>query len=161
MPRQFQVAADGVCQLSSGCVDNEAMSSASPAGVDKTRHLHRCGTNFGQAVGDAPTDKEEVVYRAATGATVRAFRALLEETGTTTSVTYDLKKYNDANPTGVSILSGVVTITNATADRAAQSGGIATPTLVAGDVLTIFQDMTTNTGAAGPWAEIEVDEPAT
>lgn len=159
MPRALQVLAGGALTLPSACVDDESANALLPLGVTKTRHLHRAGTNFGQLVGDAPTTREMIVYHCAAPATVKNFRALLEETGTSTGVTYDLKKYNDANPTGLSIIASVVSITHATGDRVAGAGAISTPALEAGDVLTIVQTMTTNTGAAGPWAEVEVDEP--
>lgn len=159
MPRALQILAGGALQLPTACVDDESVNASLPLGVTKTRHLHRAGTNFGQLIGDAPTTREVIVYHCSAPATVKNFRALLEETGTSTGVTYNLKKYNDANPSGLSIISSPISITDATADRAASAAAITSPSLEAGDVLSIVQTMTTNTGAAGPWAEVEVDEP--
>lgn len=160
MPRQLQIQPGGAIVLPTACVDDEAADSSRPLGVTKTRHLFKRGTNFGQLVGDAPTTREMIVHYCAAAGTLRNFRALLEETGTNTLVEYDLKKYNAGNPNGVSVLSGVIAITHGTADRTAVAGTINAATTAAGDVIAILQTMTNNTGAAGPWAEVEVDESA-
>lgn len=160
MPRQFQIQPGGAIVLPSACVDDEAANSSRPLGVNKTRHLHIRGTNFGFESTGTPTTKEFIVHRCAAAGTLRNFRTLLEETGSSTDIDYDLIKYNDANPSGVSVLSAVVNITHATADRTATAGTISTPTTAAGDLLAIQQTVTSATGAAGPWAEVEIDEEA-
>jgi hypothetical protein len=55
-------------------------------------------------------------------------------------------------------LSGVVTITNATADRAVQAGTLSTTTFAADDVLSIAMAVSSSTGAQGPFAFIELEE---
>lgn len=145
-------------QAPSGSIGDDALNANSPAGVTKTRHLHIKGTSFGLAIGATPVTGEYQIHRAAAAGTIRNFRAVEEETGTSSSIAYDLKKYNDANPGGVTVLSSTVTITHATADRAAQAGTISAAPYVAGDIFTISMAVSSSTGATGPWAEAEFDE---
>lgn len=147
-------------QPPSGTVGDDAMNANSPAGVTKTRHLHSKGTSFGLAIGATPVTGEFQIYRAKAAGTIRNFVAELEETGSSSSIAFDLKKYNDANPTGVSVLSSAVTITNATADRSGQAGTISSATYSVGDIFTISMTVSSSTGATGPWADAEFDEPA-
>lgn len=154
MARQLQILPGGALTLPSACVDDEAASASSPLAVTKTRHIHRVGTGFGFLIGDAPTTKEVIVYRAKAAATVRNFLALLNDSGTSTSITFDLKK------NGATILSGAVSVVDGTGDRTAVAGTIANATLAAGDVLSVLMTVSSATGAQGPWAELEIDEPA-
>jgi len=66
-------------------------------------------------------------------------------------VTFDLKK------NGSSVLSSVVTVTNATSDRAVVAGTITTSTIAIGDVISIELAVSSSTGMQGPfaWAVIE------
>lgn len=134
-------------------VSGEAIKDDADIRVSQTRHLHKPGTNFGFAIGGTPTAKEEIVYVAKGAALVRNFAALLNDTGTTTSVTFDLKK------NGTTILSSVITITHSETDKVAYVATlVSSPTaLVAGDILSVELAQTDNTGAQGPfaWAEIE------
>jgi hypothetical protein len=157
MARQFQMQPGGAIVLPTSCVDDEAADANRPLGVSKTRHLLSRGTNFGQLIGDTPTTREMIVHRAKGAETLVNFLAVLEESGTSTNISYDLKKYNDANPSGVSLLSSAVNIVHGTGDRIAVAGTINSPTLAAGDIVTILQTVTSATGASGAWAEVEVD----
>lgn len=147
----------GTLQLDAGSVTNEHISSSASNIIDsdKLQHLHKAGTHFDLAIGGTPAAREEIVYvcEAAT-ATVRGFHCLLNVDGSSTSVTFDLKK------NGSSILSSVVTITNTTGDRAVQDGTISNAALVAGDVLSIALAVSSSTGASGPYAWVEIDENA-
>lgn len=145
----------GVLTMPSGIVENEHVSSTAAIDSDKLQHLHKVGTNFDLAIGGTPAAREEIVYVCeAAAATVRGFHALLNDTGTSTSVTFDLEK------NGSSILSSVITITHADADRAVLDGTISNTALVAGDVLSITLAQTSTTGAQGPFAWVEIDEAA-
>lgn len=145
----------GILTYPSGQITNEHVSSSAAIDSDKLQHLHKAYTNFALAIGGTPAAREEIVYvcEAAT-ATVRGFHCLLNVDGSSTSVTFDLKK------NGSSILSGVVTITDSTGNRAVQDGTISNAALVAGDVLSIQLAVSSSTGASGPFAWAEIDETA-
>lgn len=145
----------GTLQLDSGSVTNEHVAGSTDIDSDKLQHLHKVGTNFDLAIGGTPAAREEIVYvcEAAT-ATVRGFHALLNDTGTNTDVTFDLKK------NGTTILSGAVQIVHGDADKSIHDGTISSPSLVAGDILSIQLAVSSSTGAQGPFAWAEVDENA-
>ena len=132
-------------------ISNDAISATTLVDNDKLQHLYKIFTNFDLAVTGTPVARHEIVYVADKAGTIRNFNALCYDTGTSASVTFDLKK------NGTSILSSVVTITNATSDRAVVAGTISTATLAIGDVLTIELAVSSSTGMQGPfaWAVIE------
>jgi hypothetical protein len=125
---------------------------------DQVRHLHKAGTSFALAVGGTPATREEIIFTASTSGTVRAFKCLMEDTGTAASSTFDLKKYATGGSTGSSVLSAAVTVSNADTDNTPKSGTINSASFVAGDVFTILLTVSTSTGAAGPYAWAEFDE---
>jgi len=133
-------------------VTNESIASGAAIDADKMQHTYKPGTNFGFVIGGTPTTREEIVYVASQAGTVRGFAALLNETGTSSSITFDLKK------NGVTMLSSVVTITNATADRAVTAGTLSVTSFAADDVLSISMAVSSSTGAQGPFAFIELEE---
>jgi len=145
----------GTMQIASGEISNEHISGTAAIDSDKLQHLHKVGTHFALAIGGTPVAREEIVYvcKAAT-AVVRGFHGLLNVDGSSTSVTFDLKK------NGTTILTGVVTITDATGNRAVQDGTLSNGALVAGDVLSIQLAVSSATGAQGPYAWAEIDETA-
>lgn len=115
------------------------------------RHMFKPSTNFGFNVGDTPTAKEPPLYTASGPCTIVGFHGLVNESGSSASITMDLKK------NGVSILSAPIAITNATGDRVIVDGVLTSPTLVAGDVLSVALAVSSSTGMQGPfaWASIE------
>lgn len=159
MPRSFQVQPGGAVILPTACVDDESANAQLPLATNKTRHLHRVGTNFDLAVGATPASREEIVYRARTAAVLKMVEAVLEESGTSTAITVDCKVYNAANPTGVSLLSAPISLVHGTGDWTAVSGVIASANLAAGDIVTLATTVTSATGAAGLFAHAEIDEP--
>jgi hypothetical protein len=132
-------------------ISNDAISATTLLDNDKLQHLYKIFTNFDLAVTGTPVARHEIVCVVDKAGTIRNFNALCYDTGTSASVTFDLKK------NGVSVLSSVVTITNATSDRAVVAGTISTATLAIGDVLTIELAVSSSTGMQGPfaWAVIE------
>jgi hypothetical protein len=142
----------GTLTLDKGVVTNDSIADSAAVDADKMQHCYKPGTGFGFVIGGTPTTREEIVFVASQAGTVRGFGCLLNDTGTSTSITFDLKK------NGVSMLSAVVTITNATADRAVQAGAISTTTFAADDVLSIAMAVSSSTGAQGPFAFIELEE---
>lgn len=145
----------GTLVIDNGVISDAHVATSAAIDSDKLQHLHKKGTNFALAIGGTPAAREEIVYVCeAPTAVVRGFHALLNDTGTSTSVTFDLKK------NGTTMLSSVITITHSASDRAVSDGTLASTSLVAGDVLSIALAQTATTGAQGPYAWVEVDEAA-
>jgi len=144
----------GRLQMDAGQISDAHVNSAAGITVDKQHHAYMPGTSFGFVIGGTPTTREEIVHVAAAAGVIRSFSALLNDTGTNTSITFDLKK------NGVSVLSAVVTITHGQTDREIVAGTITTTTFAAGDVLSIAMTVTSSTGAQGPRAWAGISESA-
>ena len=142
----------GTFTLEAGTVVNESIASSAAIDADKMQHVYKPGTGFGFVIGGTPTTREEIVFVASQAGTIRGFGCLLNDTGTSANITFDLKK------NGTTMLSSVVTITNATADKAVQAGTLSTTTFAADDVLSIAMAVSSSTGAQGPFAFIELEE---
>lgn len=142
----------GVLTLDSGSILNDAISSAAAIDADKMQHFYKPGTCFGFAIGATPTTREEIVFVASQAGTVRAFNCLLNDTGTSTSITFDLKK------NGTTMLSAVETITHGDSDRSVQTPTLSVTTFAADDVISIAMAVSSSTGAQGPYAWIELEE---
>jgi len=143
---------NGTITLDAGTVTNDTISSAAAIDADKMQHVYSAGTGFGFVIGGTPTDREEIVYVAKQAGTIRGFHCLLNVDGSSTSITFDLKK------NGSSILTGVVTITDSTGNRAVQDGTLSSTTLAADDVLSIAMAVSSSTGAQGPYAWVDIEE---
>lgn len=144
----------GDIRLPAESVVNETVAAATKIDADKLQHLYKPGTSFGLAIGATPVAAERVVFTASGAAKIRAFHALLCETGTDTDVDFDLLV------NGVQVLSSVVTLTDADGDRAVSDGSLSSADLVAGDVVSIELAVTSTTGAQGPFAWVEIEENA-
>ncbi|NBW11006.1 MAG: hypothetical protein EBR82_23545 [Caulobacteraceae bacterium] len=144
----------GTLQVDAGAIGNQEISSSAAIDTSKMQHLYRRATGFGLAIGATPTTREEVVFVAETAGSVQQFAAMCNDSGTSASVTFDLKK------NGVSILSSVVTITHSTGDRVVVDGTLASTALAAGDVLSIALTVSSSTGMQGPFAWVTVKETA-
>ena len=142
----------GTLQLAAGQVEDQHVSVGTKLDSDKLQHVYRAGTNFNLAIGGTPVAREEIVFVCEVAGTIRGFAALCNDTGTAASVTFDLKK------NGSSILSAVVTITNATADRAVVDGVLSSTSVAVGDVLSIALAVSTSTGMQGPYAYVTIEE---
>lgn len=142
----------GTLQLAAGQVEDQHVSSATKVDADKLQHCYRAGTNFNTAIGGTPTTREEIVLVCDVAGTIRGFSCLCNDTGTAASVTFDLKK------NGTTVLSSVVTITNATADRAVIDGTLSVTTVAVGDILSIALTVSTSTGMQGPYAFVTIEE---
>lgn len=142
----------GNLTLDGGSVVNETIASGAAIDADKMQHVYKAGTNFGFAIGATPTTREEIVFVGSTTGTIRTFNALLNVDGSSTSITFDLKK------NGSSILTSVITITNSTGDRVVTSATISNTAVADGDVFSIAMTVSSSTGAQGPYAWMEVEE---
>jgi hypothetical protein len=142
----------GTIQLDAGSVEDQHISSGTRIDADKQQHLYRASTNFDLAIGATPVAREEIVFVCEVAGTIRQFAALCNDTGTAASVTFDLKK------NGTTVLSSVVTITNATGDKAVIDGTLSATTLAVGDVLSIALAVSSSTGMQGPFAYCTIEE---
>lgn len=142
----------GVLTLEAGSVSNETVATSAAIDADKMQHCYKPGTNFGFAIGATPTTREEIVFVASQAGTVRAFNCLLNDTGTSTSIAFDLKK------NGTTMLSAAETITHSDADKSVQTPSLSVTTFAADDVLSISMTVSSSTGAQGPYAWIELEE---
>lgn len=135
-----------------GSISDNHIASAASVSVDKLQHAYSKGTNFAQAIGATPATREEILFVALNSGVLRFFGALLYDTGTSTSVTFDLKK------NGTTVLTGVVTITHGTADHTIVEGTFASTSFVAGDVFSVAMTVSSSTGAQGPFAGVGYSE---
>lgn len=130
------------------------ISGTADIAAEAMRHSFVAGTNFATAIGGTPATREEIVYTASGAGVIKGVHALLNDTGTSTSVTVDAKK------NGTTVLSSVITITDSDADRETVDGVLSVTSFVAGDVLSLALTVTTSTGAQGPFAFITLQETA-
>lgn len=134
-------------------VPNAAIPLGDPIDSEKLEHRYKPGTDFGLAIGATPAAAHRIVFVADRSGTVRSVSALLNDTGTSTDVEFDLLK------NGVSMLSAPITITHSEDDREVLEGTLSgAGTFVAGDVLSLQLAVTSTTGAQGPYAWLDVDE---
>ena len=144
----------GTLTFNNGEVTNSSFSgnAADALDCDKVQQFMTKGTNFGFVIGGTPTTREEIVHVATYAGTIRGFHALLNDTGTSTSIAFDLKK------NGTTMLSSVITITHGTADKAVTDGTLSVTTFAADDVISISMTVTSSTGAQGPFAFVVLEE---
>lgn len=136
----------------SASIGDDAVSVNDPLGVTKVRHIRRVGSAFALAIGGTPSAYEQIVYVALTSGTVRNVGALCNDTGSSASITFDLKK------NGSSILTGAIAVTNATTDKATVAGSISSASYAAGDVFSMQLSTSSTTGMTGPYMFAEFDE---
>lgn len=139
--------------LDAGSVTNEMISSSTAIDNDKLQHYEQRGTNFGFVIGGTPTAREEIVFVAPAAGSVRTtgFHACLNDTGTSTDVTFDLKK------NGTTMLSGTINITHGDADKAVKDGTLSVTSFVADDIISISMAVVASTGAQGPYAWVDLE----
>jgi len=144
----------GTFNLSLGSVTNRHISNSAGDVIDtdKVQPYLSKGTNFALAIGGTPATREEIVYTCQGDGDIRGFHALCNDTGASSSMTFDLKK------NGTTCLSSVITITNATTDKATQDGTLSVTTFTTGDILSISLTVSSATGAQGPYAWVTLTE---
>lgn len=144
----------GQLNIGPGEVGDSEVASDADVAASKLEHRYKCGTNFDLAIGGTPVAREEIVFVAQVACTLKIFEAMLNDTGTSTDVDFDLKV------NGSSVLSSTVNITNSNSDREVVEGTISSTALSAGDVVSIELATTSTTGAQGPFAWVTIDESA-
>lgn len=143
----------GTLTLPSGIVTDDSVA-AGAIDADKLQHAYKKGTNFDLAVGGTPVTREETIFVASTAGVIRGFHFTLTDTGTNTSIAWDLKK------NGTTVLSGAGSSTHADADRQVKDGTLSVTTFVADDHFTAVMTVTSATGAVGPFAWADFEETA-
>ena len=133
-------------------IENQHISGSAAIDADKMQHIHTASCDFGLEYTGTPAAKVFVVYVAKGTGTLRGFHAMLYDTGTSTSVTFDLKK------NGTTVLSGVITIVHGDADKSVHDGTLSVTSFVADDVFTMHLAQSSTTGAQGPFAYAEFEE---
>lgn len=131
---------------------NADVSSGAAISASKLQQNRYLTSDFGFNTDDTPTTTNKVIYVAQTAATLKTFAVMLTDTGTTTSIAFDILI------NGTSALTAAVTLTNASTDNVLYNGTLTTTALSAGDVVTIDMTVTTSTAAHGPLAIISIDD---
>lgn len=138
----------GALTLAPGIVRNEHLSNVAADAIDadKMQHVYNITENFGIEYNGTPAAKVFVLFQAAKAGVLRRFFAGLYDSGTSTSITFDLKK------NGTTVLSSVVTVVHGDGDRCQIEGTLSVTTYAAGDVFTVHLATSSTTGAQGPYA---------
>lgn len=147
-----QTIPDGNIQWPIGFLTDSMVDDGTAIDADKLQFIQHVGTNFDTAIGGTPAAREEIVYVSAGTGTLRGFHALLNVTGSTTDIDFDLKV------NGSSVLSAVVNITNSDGDGTVKDGTISSTALTADDIVSISMAVTSNTGAQGAYAWVMLEE---
>lgn len=146
---------DGILSLSAGSIYDRHISSSAAIGADKQKHAYEPTTNFGLESSATPAAKTFVLRQCQGAGTLRAFYAGLVAGGSSTSITFDLKK------NGTTVLSSVVTVANTDGNYSRVAGTISTASYSAGDVFTVVLATSSTTGATGPYATAVFEENTT
>lgn len=131
---------------------DEDISRTAAISADCMKHAYVRLSTQGIAIGATPTTREEIVHVASAVGTVTGFHAMLNESGSATGITVDLKK------NGVSMLSSTISLTHSTGDRTEVDGTLSSTAIAVGDVLSVAWVVTTSTGAQGPVARLSIVE---
>lgn len=138
-------------RLPAGFVTNREI--AGPLAADKLTITHEQTERFGFNIGDTPTTKEVILFVADKAGTIIDAGAGLNDSGTSTSIAFDLKKNGSTG-----ILSAAITVVHGTGDRVEVAGSIASGAYAAGDVISGIMTVTSSTGAQGPWLRVKRTE---
>ena len=133
-------------------ITNQHVSPTADLPSSCVRHIFKPSTDFGLSTGSTPVSADKIVYTASGTGTIKGFHGLVNESGSSASITMDLKK------NGVSILSAPITITNSTGDRIPVDGVLTSTTLTSDDVLTVVLAVSSSTGMQGPFAWVVIEE---
>lgn len=130
-------------------VDDD-ISRTAAISADCLKHAYVKLSTQGIAIGATPTTKEEIIHVARSVGTVVGFQAMLNDSGSATGITADLKK------NGTTMLSAPIALTHSTGDRVSVDGTLASTALAIDDVISVAWIVTTSTGAQGPVASVSI-----
>lgn len=142
----------GTITLGAGSVSNQEIASDAAVAASKLKHAYMKGTGFALAIGGTPATREEVIHVCGAAGTILGFHSMLNDSGTTTAITFDLKK------NGVSVLSAAISQVHGDGDRTVMDATIASATVAEGDVLSALMTVSSATGAQGPFAWVNIEE---
>lgn len=137
-------------KLPSGIVGDREVSNAEGNEIapEKLWHKTRYTERFGLAIGGTPTTQEVILFQAdKAGYLSEEISAALNDSGTNTAVTFDVKK------NGSTILTAAISVVHGTGDRVQVAGtfaSLAARTYAVGDVISCAVTATSTTGAQGP-----------
>lgn len=144
----------GALTIGAGDVSDQQVASNAAISTSKLKHAYMKGTNFALAIGGTPVTREEVVHVCGAAGTILGFHSMLNDSGSSTAITFDLKK------NGVSVLSSAISQVHGDGDRTVMDGTISSATVAEGDVLSILMTVSSATGAQGPFAWVNIEENA-
>ena len=144
--------AGGEITLPTGLIKNVTIASDAAIDTTKVKQMYKKGTNFNTAIGSAPTNREEIVHVCNSSGTLKGFHAILNVTGSTTDIDFDIKI------NGVSALSALLNFTNTDSDAVPKDGSLSTTAVTVDDVISIEVAVTTSTGAQGAYAWVDIEE---
>lgn len=122
-----------------------------PIDSSKLEHVYEETANFNFLIGDTPTTKEVILFKADKSGNITEVGAGLNDTGTNTSIAFNIKVNGSTG-----LLSSAITVTHATADRAEVDGTLASDGAYAsGDLVSVIMTVTSSTGALGPFMRIK------
>lgn len=145
----------GTMSLPDGTVTDARVSAAADISASKLEHQHEIVVPCAKVGVDAASESHvaHVVY-GATG-TILAFKAgAVTVAGASTSVTVDLKK------NGTTVLSAVITLNDTQSNYQLVAGTVTTPSLAAGDVLTVHFTLSGANEPQGVFATLILREDA-
>lgn len=142
----------GTLTIGAGDVTNQSVSSTAAIDASKLKHAYSKGTGFALAIGGTPATREEIIHVCGGAGTILGFHSLLNESGSSTAITFDLKK------NGVSVLSSAISQVHGDGDRTVMDGTISSATVAEGDVLSALMTVSSATGAQGPYAWVSIEE---
>lgn len=136
---------------------DQDISRTAAISADCLKHAYVRLSTQGIAIGATPTTREEIVHVASAVGAVTGFHAMLNDSGTSTGITVDLKK------NGVSMLSSTISLTHSTGDRTEVDGTLSSTAIAIGDILSVAwvvatSTVATSTGAQGPVARLSIVE---
>lgn len=143
---------NGQFTLGAGSVSNQEVHSDAAIDASKLKHAYSAGTSFAVAIGGTPATREEIVHVANATGTVLGFHALLNDSGSSTNIDFDLKK------NGTTMLSSALNYVHGDGDRTVKDGTLSVTSFVEGDVLSVAMTVTSATGAQGPRAWVNIEE---
>jgi len=130
---------------------NADVSTGAAIEASKLRHQRYLLSDMGLNADDAPVTTTKVVLVPPNSCTLKSFRAMLTNTGTTTDVDFDVKI------NGTTALTAAINITNAETNNVMYAGTLTTTDVNADDVVTFEMTVTSSTGALGPAIELVFD----
>ncbi len=139
-----------------GTVVNTDIAEAAGIDASKLDHNPRAVEDFGFDFDAQPSGTvERIIFIAEAACEVKKVVAGLADTGTSTSIAFNV--YKNGSTGGSSVLTGAITVAHTDTDGEQVAGTMGSATLVAGDYLSAQMVVTSNSGALGPFCHVNVD----